>query len=280
MYSHGVTPDPVAAPRAVEIYDNNFIQNGNQSNPAATLNSGTMLFWGNTVTGGWGNALVISYQFRNLAGGGGNYNYTGNWGYCGTAAGGPTNWDGNHVSASGYPCLMQPGRGAGDLLTGSTLPSIVNSTTGTIAWPHEVLSPIYTWMNTWTPQFYTANPMLGNQSAGSSAALAVNNQDYFTDCTSSNNSSCPGGFTGAAGTGFGTLSARPSTCTGNTDPVTSTAAPGVAYWATDTNTLYVCNPTNTWTVYYTPYTYPNPLTQSSQGASVPAPPTGLVATVQ
>jgi hypothetical protein len=35
--------------------------------------------------------------------------------------------------------------------------------------------------------------------------------------------------------------------------------PGVGYWASDINTLYVCNPTNTWTVYYTPFTYPHPL---------------------
>jgi len=55
-------------------------------------------------------------------------------------------------------------------------------------------------------------------------------------------------FNGTAGIGVGLLSARPATCT-----------KGVAYWATDTNTLYKATATNTWTAYYTPYTYPHPL---------------------
>jgi hypothetical protein len=56
------------------------------------------------------------------------------------------------------------------------------------------------------------------------------------------------GFDGSSGVGVGPLSARPVTCT-----------KGVAYWATDTKTLYRATATNTWSVYYTPYTYPHPL---------------------
>ena len=74
------------------------------------------------------------------------------------------------------------------------------------------------------------------------------------------------GFTGATGAGVGLLSARPSTCT-----------PKVGYWATDTNTLYQCGSTNTWSTYYSPYTYPHPLVSGSGG---PAPPTGLTAVTQ
>src|SRR6185436_20009694 len=55
--------------------------------------------------------------------------------------------------------------------------------------------------------------------------------------------------------GQGSLSAGPATCTAGP----SGSTPGVGYWATDTNTLYVCNPTNVWTAYYTPYIYPFPL---------------------
>ena len=71
-------------------------------------------------------------------------------------------------------------------------------------------------------------------------------------------------FNGTAGTGTGLLSARPSTCT-----------PQVAYWATDTNTLYQCSSANTWKSYYTPYQYPHPL--QGQG---PLPPQGLGASVR
>ena len=55
-------------------------------------------------------------------------------------------------------------------------------------------------------------------------------------------------FNGTVGIGVGLLANRPSTCT-----------TGVAYWATDTKTLYKATATNTWTAYYTPYTYPHPL---------------------
>jgi hypothetical protein len=74
-------------------------------------------------------------------------------------------------------------------------------------------------------------------------------------------------FDGTVGVGCGTISSRPATCT-----------PGVAYWATEqsctaiddanvgahpttpiSGTLYKCIAPNTWTAYFTPYTYPHPL---------------------
>jgi len=73
-------------------------------------------------------------------------------------------------------------------------------------------------------------------------------------------------FNGTIGMGCGTLASRPGTCT-----------TGVGYWATNqsctnltgmvganpaapiSGTLYKCTAPNTWTAYYTPYTYPHPL---------------------
>jgi len=100
-----------------------------------------------------------------------------------------------------------------------------------------------------------------------------------------------GGTVSSIGVGQGTLANRPTTCTQGTDlALGNIAAPGVAYWATDAvNTqdaahpgvLYVCNPTNTWTAYYTPYTYPHPLNGTTPPPGTPpTPPTNLAATPQ
>jgi hypothetical protein len=84
--------------------------------------------------------------------------------------------------------------------------------------------------------------------------------------------------TGTSLVGCGTLASLPVTCT-----------IGVGYWATNqscsnltgmvgknpsspiSGTLYKCTSTNTWTAYYTPYTYPHPL----RGEGGPPIPQGL-----
>lgn len=64
-------------------------------------------------------------------------------------------------------------------------------------------------------------------------------------------------FNGTTGVGVGILANRPAVCN-----------KGVGYWATDKGTwnttgddgvLYKCTSTDTWTLYYEPYTYPHPL---------------------
>jgi hypothetical protein len=89
-------------------------------------------------------------------------------------------------------------------------------------------------------------------------------------------------FDGTVGVGYGILAARPVTCT-----------TGVGYWATNqscsnltgmvganpttpiSGTLYKCTAPNTWTAYYTPYTYPHPLRTEATDTTPPAAPTGL-----
>ena len=191
------------------------------------------------------------------------------WGYCGTAASGVGSaWDGNSNTSTGYPCLDGIGRGqTTQALNGQNLPNRLNSATGTIAWPHQYLEPIYLWMNSY------------------GAAVPVNIRDSVTrqnvDIFSENAS-----FNGTTGTGYGLVSSRPSSCTagpGGTYYTSPTGSYGVAYWATDANNgngeLYVCTSTNTWTGIYQPFTYPHPLDGGTVATSV-NPPTDLAAVVQ
>jgi hypothetical protein len=84
------------------------------------------------------------------------------------------------------------------------------------------------------------------------------------------------GFDGTAGTG-----------TGTSDPAVAfpNCAKGVFYFRTNVGTWntsgdglgsglgYLCDPANTWNVYYTPYTYPHPL--NADPTPIPAAPTNL-----
>jgi Abnormal spindle-like microcephaly-assoc'd, ASPM-SPD-2-Hydin len=220
--------------------------------------SGTGVIWGNTTGSGSSHDITLVEDRDN------NSTYgqvapPAGWGYCGSSFNGTaSNWDQNTV-AGGYACIDQVGRGQGDPLSGNYVSNggstnnVQNNTnpgvfTGT--YPHQKLEPVYSWLESYAGS--------GTLVSTSSANGNINpNVDYYFQC-GSQNTSCTGGFTGAFGTGSGLLSARPSACTKN-----------VAYWATDTTTLYQCTVTGTpgtWATYYAPFTYPHPLDTSGGGA--------------
>jgi hypothetical protein len=261
--------------RAIEIYENTATaQPGNYINAFFWISSGTGVVWGNTLpsssaSGGTGYRTVISaHNMRSD-----NSTYTqaptpNGWGYCGTAFNGVGSaWDQNSSATTGYACLDQVGRGAGQLLI-NDFPNVVNSTTGTIAWPHQALEPVYEWMDAYSP--VPNNPSgIWSQNGPDD----TQNIDYYVGTT---NSGSPISFNGTTGVGAGTLASRPATCT-----------TGVAYWATDQGSwntsgsgpqgvLYRCSAPNTWTAYYTPYTYPHPLVSGPTGLSAPSSPTATV----
>ncbi len=250
MAQHGLDASNGRSTRASEIYLNSIVSSfsGGQDQPTFSNNGGTMLFWGNTVTQ-YRSGIDVDYTRKNN----GTYNYgtpPSNWGNCSATTG--NGWDQNASAPSGYACMDQPGRGQGDLATG-WLPAVCNSTLGCSTfngqWLRQALSPIYVWGNAFTTASSHSGTLINNIAA---APLVTDNKDYYQQFGTGAE---PGSFDGTAGIGQGLLSARSSTCAagpgGNT--------PGVGYWATDTNVLYVCNPTDTWTAYYAPYTYPHPL---------------------
>src|SRR5205085_11495603 len=144
----------------------------------------------------------------------------------------------------------------GDLMTGRN-GQVVNSTTGTRAWPHQQLDPAYAWNNHLVPS--GANVIL--QSA---AHTMHENTDFY------NQAAAVGGVQ-TVGVGFGTLAQRPASGVHGRDIAhiipNDVDVPGTAYWATDVpskngstdkGALYVWK-SGAWSLYYQPYIYPHPL---------------------
>ena len=169
-------------------------------------------------------------------------------------------------------CIDQAGgRGKGVLYNSSCSPA---GTGGgcTVVPANEVLPPSYSWTNS----FIGATPGFGV--VYSDTARVIQNRDFYTENANQaaqTSPTSPFNGTTAIGFGHGTLADRPTTCTA-----------GVGYWATDQGNwnqsgsgeqgeLFLCTATNTWSLSYTPYTYPHPLAGTG-----PLAPTSLQATVQ
>lgn len=254
------------APRMFEMYNNSF--NASDSNAqlfdSAQLRGGSGMVFNNTSNmKDIARAIVDRSENNSLLWGECAIGSTtcGNWGMCGPVSvnasnGGPSAWDQNSDS-NGYPCMDQIGRGKGDLITG-TFPNKVNSATNSISYPNQAVEPVYEWNDSWTNACKCGSLWLTTASS-----VLSQNRDYYLYTAN---------FNGTSGVGSGPISDRPTSCAagpgGNT--------PGVAYWATDTGTLYTCNPANTWTAYYTPYVYPHPLVAGG-GVGTPPAPAGLIA---
>lgn len=209
-----------------EIYGNSF-STSSYTWAAMFIRSGTGFVFNNTI-GNYGNGIV----FDNIR----SFQVVGAAGQCN----GSSDWDGNEL-ANGWPCRDQIGRGKDTSLWTTENP-----------YPTQASQPAYLWSN------IKSGANVAATIHNSCGAWILKDRDYYEPPT--------GAFDGTTGTGCGTLASRPATCT-----------TGTAYWATNqsctdmtgmvgkspstpiSGTLYKCTDTDTWTEYYTPYTYPHPL---------------------
>ncbi len=190
-------------------------------------------------------------------------------GSCGDA---PTVGDSFQILRS-TACLDQPAHSGGLLVRDSSgtngIPVLVS--TGSPGPVNQALDPTYE----------ADDALPGGQLITSNNVSLIANRDWYQESVNqAAQTSNTSPFNGTSGTGHGTLANRPITCT-----------PRVGYWATDQGSwntsgsggqgqLYVCTATNTWTLHYTPYTYPHPLIAGGTTGTIVNPPTNLRATVQ
>jgi hypothetical protein len=237
------------AVRRWEVYGNSWTKNASSFYPVLFLRGGSGVVFDNTASTQYGETETILLD---------NVRSMGNPGDGVGACDGTSNWDQNTSGQNGYACRDQIGRGP-DAATWSPGQAFT-----------QPLLPAYFFNNfKGTSQFSTTlDGHCGSATClpapGNNPAHIVANRDFYNYNAS---------FDGSSGVGRGTLAGRPSACTA-----------GVGYWATDVGEwnsrhagadgqLYKCTAANTWSLYYTPYQYPHPMTLGS--GTVPSAPSNV-----
>jgi hypothetical protein len=241
IMAHSIQTSAVRGTRKWEVYGNRFnSKNATSTYSALFFRGGTGVIFVNDFTSDV--AYNYNIRFDNVRSST-SYSADDNTTQAGMCDGNHA-WDGNE-DATGWPCRDQIGTGSDQTLW----------TTGVVPVAVQNKVPAYLWAN-----YDTGS--LTSISIGSPDHIKTN-RDFYTHNAS---------FNGTSGVGSGKLANRPATC-----------SPGVAYWATEQSytdmtgmvgknpstpikgTLYKCNASRQWEVYYTPYTYPHPL----RGVDVP-----------
>jgi len=152
--------------------------------------------------------------------------------------------------------LDQPGLGLGNLISGNP------PTTADGKWANVNTEPLYQWLNTKNGSAYTN---FFTRDTDAPLLTIADNRDYFNENPSFAPCTNPA-LTITSGVGYGTHANRPHcSYTGGAQPQGVGQIPFVGYWETDTNKFFVATGTDTWTLYYEPYTYPHPLTGAALG---------------
>lgn len=241
--AHSLQGEGIRGTREWEIYGNTFNSFGNASYAAMYMRGGTgMLFLNDTTSSVDYNFSILFDNVRDTTAIG-----------VGKLCDGNSIWDENSAGKSGWLCRDQIGAGK------DAAQWYDYNTPG----PSQTHSPVYIW------GIYKNGLSQSPYVASTSSTHIENDRDYYTHKAT---------FNGTSGVGCGTLAARPPTCT-----------TGVGYWATNqscTNirsmigkkpstpivgTLYKCVAPNTWTAYYTPYTYPHPLSNPQPPEAIQQP---------